>query len=87
MQKLALARAQHFTRKRLIAMALSIAMGEEEDDDIFLMYMRRPRVHRFWMLPYLHQRTDASQRNTLAKLEADFVRVSIPFFPVYTSHN
>ena len=66
----------HMSRFKVISLAVSIALEDEEDDMILLAGIKRPRVHAFWMRPFLKARTDSRQRNTLAKLEADFLRVS-----------
>ena len=58
-------------------MAVAFAMEDLEDDMLILGRLKKPRIHEFWMRPHLQGRTDTQQRNTLAKLEADFIRVSI----------
>ena len=68
--------SREVNRKRVIAVALAACL-DDTDEEYHLLYQRKcRREHAFWMSPYLHARTDASQRNTLAKLEADFLRVS-----------
>ena len=69
---------QNMAGYRMMSMAVAIAMVDDIDDDVLLAGgIKRPRVHAFWMSPFLKARTDPTQRNTLAKLEADFIRVSI----------
>ena len=58
-------------------MAMAFAMEDLEDDILILGRLKKPRLHKFWMKPHLLGRTDTQQRNTLAKLEADFIRVSL----------
>ena len=66
---------------RLMSMAVGVVIQDDQDDEILIVGgIKRPRVHAFWMSPFLHARTDPSQRNTLAKLEADFLRVSYLYF-------
>ena len=68
-------------RKRMLALAMAIAMDDEEDDQMILSVLRKKkRQHDFWMHPFLYSRTDSSERNTLAKLEADFIRVNINLY-------
>lgn len=62
---------------RQVALAVSMVIDDEMDDSIIIGGIRRPRTHAFWMSPYLKARTDTRQRNTLAKLEADFIRVRL----------
>jgi hypothetical protein len=45
------------------------------DEDVVVHNSMRRR-HRYWMSPYLADRCNPNQRNTLAKLEMDFIRVS-----------
>ena len=67
----------HYSRYRVISLAMSVVLEDAYDDCIIAGGIKRPRVHAFWMSPYLHARTDVTQRNTFCKLEADFLRVSI----------
>ena len=69
--------AANMERYKLMTVGLSIIMDDIQDDMIIIAGIKRPRTHAYWMAPYLHARTDATQRNTLAKLEADFLRVRI----------
>ena len=62
-------------RSRAIATVFFI-LDDEEDP----FYGETSRVHDFWMRPHLEARYDMSQRNTLAKLERDFVRVSTSWY-------
>ena len=59
---------------QLITAAVTISMIIDEEDLVVINGMRRR--HRYWVSPYLRARTDSGQRNTLAKLERDFLRVS-----------
>lgn len=57
--------------------SLSTALGfisVLEDEEVLIM--KSKREHRYWMAPYLKDRSNPYQRNTLAKLEMDFLRVS-----------
>ena len=66
-------------RVELISAAVSVLMSVDEDEGVLMERMaKRRRTHEFWMSPYLHARTDYTQRNTMAKLESDFLRVSYP---------
>ena len=65
-------------RVQLLAASVAVALSVDEDDMIVMeRAAKRRRTHEFWMSPYLHARTDTTQRNTLAKLESDFLRVCI----------
>ena len=64
-------------RYKMVSMAVSVAMHDDDDDTIIISGIKRPRQHAFWMSPFLKDRTDPTQRNTLAKLEVDFIRVSM----------
>jgi hypothetical protein len=44
-----------------------------EDEEVIIMHKRK---HRYWMAPYLKARCNPYERNTLPKLEVDFLRVS-----------
>ena len=66
-------------RFRVISTALSIALNDDEEDYYIFSGWKRKRTHAYWMSPYLPARIDRSQRNTFAKLESDFLRVSIIF--------
>ena len=67
---------EQVNRVRVIAVALSLVMEDDDDDMLIASGLKRRRTHGFWMSPYLRDRTHARQRNTLLKLEADFLRVS-----------
>ena len=75
-QRINLKRDRDVKRFQLISVALAIALDDDEEDFIVLNGLKRRRTHAFWMSPYLQGRTDSTQRNTLCKLEADFLRVS-----------
>ena len=77
-ERIYLAQHKEMSRKRILSMAISIAMEDDLEDWITYNGMKRRRTHAFWMSPFLHGRTDFRQRNTFAKLESDFLRVSIP---------
>ena len=62
------------SRVQVLTAALTVSMMIDEEDIIIVQGMRRR--HRYWVSPYLRPRTDTRQRNTLAKLERDFLRVS-----------
>ena len=62
---------------RRLSLAISISMVDDDTDLLVIQGIKRPRRHAFWMSPFLRARTDMTQRNTLAKLESDFIRVSI----------
>ena len=63
------------SRYRLIANALAVAIYDHVDDCIEINQLKR-KSPTVWMDPYLRGRSDTTQRNTLAKLEADFIKVS-----------
>ena len=64
------------TRYQMMSLAMSVVLTDDEEDYYIISGgIKRPRTHAFWMSPFLHGRTDPTQRNTLAKLEADFLRV------------
>ena len=46
-----------------------------EEEDFMIVEQSKRRKHRFWMAQYLRQRTNPYQRNTLHKLELDFLRM------------
>ena len=75
-ERINLQRDREVNRKRLISLALAVSMDKTEEEYFVINGMKRRRTHAFWMSPYLYARTDQSQRNTLCKLEADFLRVS-----------
>jgi hypothetical protein len=52
-----------------------------EDEEVILLNSRRK--HRYWVAPYLKDRCNPNQRNTLAKLEMDFLRVSWSFITLH----
>ena len=58
-------------------MAMSVALDDDYEDWYMYSGMKRERQHLFWMAPFLAGWTDCTQCNTFAKLEADFLRVSI----------
>ena len=66
----------NYTRYRLISLGLAAAL-HDADDDLHLVAKVQRRSPSMWMSPYLRHRTDVTQRNTLAKLEMDFVEVSV----------
>lgn len=74
----------HFAREnlsmefytQLCVMSASVASMFALDDEDLLLVNYRCRRHRYWMQPYLKDRMNPNQRNTLAKLEVDFIRVS-----------
>ena len=65
---------QSQARFAFLSGALALMFLADEEDVMLLEHMRRR--HRYWVSPYLRPRTDRRQRNTLAKLEVDFLRVS-----------
>lgn len=68
-------------RANILAACISMALSVDEDEMALMERVaRRRRTHEFWMSPYLFARTDNRQRNTMAKLESDFLRVSIFFY-------
>ena len=77
------ARDEYYGRVKVVCLAVSLAIADDMDDDLIIAGIRRPRVHAFWMSPYLRDRRNPQQRNTLAKLETDFIRVSIQILHSY----
>ena len=69
-------RSKQISRRKLLDMAMSVALDDDYEDWYMYSGMKRERQHLFWMAPFLSGRTDATQRNTFAKLESDFLRVS-----------
>lgn len=62
------------------AVAFLFAIEDEE-----VVIANRRRKHRYWSAPYLKARCDPMQRNTLAKLELDLIRVSNKYcFRIYS---
>ena len=76
-ERVFLAQHREMSRKRIISLAISVAMEDDEEEWIAFNGIKRARTHAFWMSPFLYARTDNRQRNTFAKLEADFLRVRI----------
>ena len=75
-RKLQLLQHAQVNRVKVIAAALSLILEDDDDDMLIASGLKRRRTHGLWMSPYLRDRTDYQQRNTLLKLEADFIRVS-----------
>ena len=65
------------SRYRMMSLAVSVVLDDDSSDEFVVGGIKRPRTHAFWMSPFLKARTNDRERNTLAKLEADFIRVSI----------
>ena len=76
-RKKAVLEVDQMSRYTMMSMAMSVVLTNDEDEFIVSGGIKRPRTHAFWMSPFLRERTDMSQRNTLAKLEIDFIRVRI----------
>ena len=59
-------------------LAAAIVLDDDLDDDIYwYTQYKPPRVHQYWMAPFLSSRREIRIRRSLAYLEDDFIRVSL----------
>ena len=62
--------------QRVGVISAAIILTSFMDEDEMFFFNSKRRRHRYWAAPYLKDRCNPNQRNTLAKLEMDFLRVS-----------
>ena len=70
-----MATSEDWANFEVVARGLGLAL-QDHASDIELLSQYKRQSPEEWMLPHLRRRTDPTQRNTLAKLEEDFLRVS-----------
>ena len=60
---------------QVVTLAVSATFLIEDEDDMVVCNGIKRR-HQYWMAPYLRDRTDSTQRNTMPKLEMHMIEVS-----------